>query len=109
MLSIADQHATEAGVNMNLLQADMRDLSALPQYDAITCYADSFCYLDDAAAVQKTFNEIADHLKDNGVFLFDVISPYQTVIRGICSTMKVKTTSERSCGSLLKTMMLIMV
>ncbi len=78
MLSIADQHATEAGVNMHLLQADMRDLSALPQYDAITCYADSFCYLDDATAVQKTFNEIADHLKDNGVFLFDVISPYQT-------------------------------
>ncbi|MDD1401280.1 methyltransferase domain-containing protein [Limosilactobacillus reuteri] len=78
MLSIADQHATEAGVNLHLLQADMRDLSALPQYDAITCYADSFCYLDDATAVQKTFNEIADHLKDNGVFLFDVISPYQT-------------------------------
>ena len=38
----------------------------------------TLCYLDDASAVQKTFNEIVDHLKDNGVFYFDVISPYQT-------------------------------
>lgn len=78
MLSIADQHALEASVNLHLLQADMRDLSVLPQYDVITCYADSLCYLDDAKAVQKTFSEVTDHLTDDGIFLFDVISPYQT-------------------------------
>lgn len=78
MLSLADQHATEADVSLQLIQTDMRDLSALPQYDAITCYADSFCYLAGPAEVQQTFNEIAKHLKSDGVFLFDVITPYQT-------------------------------
>ncbi|MBD5807187.1 class I SAM-dependent DNA methyltransferase [Limosilactobacillus walteri] len=78
MLSLADQHATEADVSLQLIQTDMRDLSVLPQYDAITCYADSFCYLAGPAEVQQTFNEIAEHLKSDGVFLFDVITPYQT-------------------------------
>ena len=78
MLSLADQHATEADVSLQLIQTDMRDLSVLPQYDAITCYADSFCYLAGPAEVQQTFNEIAKHLKSDGVFLFDVITPYQT-------------------------------
>ncbi|MRH46610.1 methyltransferase domain-containing protein [Lactobacillus reuteri] len=78
MLSLADQHAAEAGVDLHLVQADMRNLESFPKYDAITCYADSFCYLDDASAVQQTFVEIAKHLKNDGVFLFDVITPHQT-------------------------------
>ncbi|MBB1080103.1 class I SAM-dependent methyltransferase [Limosilactobacillus sp. STM2_1] len=78
MLSLADQHAAEASIPLQLVQADMRDLSAFPQYDAITCYADSICYLNGAAEVQQTFKEVAKHLKNDGVFLFDVITPYQT-------------------------------
>lgn len=78
MLSLADYHANAAQVNLQLCQTDMRDLSTLPQYDAVTCYADSLCYLPDATAVQQTFTEVAAHLSPEGVFLFDVITPYQT-------------------------------
>ncbi|WP_076459326.1 class I SAM-dependent DNA methyltransferase [Limosilactobacillus caccae] len=78
MLSLADQHAAAAGVDLQLVEVDMRDLHQLPTYDAITCYADSLCYLENPADVQATFTEVANHLRPAGVFLFDLITPYQT-------------------------------
>lgn len=78
MLSLASKHATEAGVKLELLEADMRDLSGFPTYDAVTCYADSFCYLDNLTDVSQAFREVYDHLTTGGKFLFDVITPYQT-------------------------------
>lgn len=78
MLALAAQHATDAGVELNLLQADMRDLAGLPGYDMVTCYADSFSYLDNLADVTTSFRQVHDHLKAGGHFLFDVITPYQT-------------------------------
>ncbi|MDO4903579.1 MAG: class I SAM-dependent methyltransferase [Limosilactobacillus sp.] len=78
MLALAEQHAEENGVELNLLNADMRDLSGLPQYDAVTCYADSFCYLDDIDDLKTAFTQVYEHLKDGGVFLFDMITPYKT-------------------------------
>ena len=78
MLSLASRHAAEAGVALQLVEADMRDLSGFPLYDAVTCYADSLCYLDDLTAVRETFHQVHEHLNAGGRFLFDVISPYQT-------------------------------
>ena len=78
MLSLADQHSTENNVSLQLVQVDMRDLADLEKFDVITCYADSFCYLDDEADLFQVFSEIANHLKADGVFLFDVITPHQT-------------------------------
>lgn len=78
MLALASQHAQEAGVAVNLIQADMRDLAGLPVFDAVTCYADSLCYLADLAAVTTTFQEVYRHLKKGGHFLFDMITSYQT-------------------------------
>lgn len=78
MLALADQHRQAAGVDFDLVEADMRDLSGLPQYDAITCFADSLCYLPDLAAVTATFRAVYEHLVPGGYFLFDVITPYQT-------------------------------
>ena len=78
MLSLAFKHAQEAQVPMTLVQGDMRDLNGLEQYDAITCFADSLCYLDDFNDVQATLKQMAAHLKDDGWLLFDVITPYQT-------------------------------
>ncbi|MCI1974830.1 MAG: class I SAM-dependent methyltransferase [Limosilactobacillus sp.] len=80
MLSLARQHADDANVNLNLIETDMRDLSNLPNYDLITCYADSLNYLDDLAAVQITFSQVYEHLNDGGIFLFDMITPHKTDI-----------------------------
>lgn len=78
MLSLAQQHADEANVPLEILEVDMRDLSGLSQYDLITCYADSLNYLDDLTAVQATFQQVAEHLSSGGTFLFDMISPHKT-------------------------------
>lgn len=78
MLSLANAHAAAAGIDLQLAQADMRDLTGFPLYDVVTCYADSLCYLDGLADVQRTFQQVYEHLLAGGRFLFDVISPYQT-------------------------------
>ncbi|WP_412988250.1 class I SAM-dependent DNA methyltransferase [Pediococcus siamensis] len=78
MLSLADAHAQKAQVKLPLIQGDMLDLSELGQYDVVSCFADSICYLPDEEAVQTCFAEVYAHLNSNGKFLFDVISPYQT-------------------------------
>ncbi len=53
------------------IEGDMRDLSALGQYDAIGCFCDSFNYLIEDQEVQDFFHIVADHLVDGGLFLFD--------------------------------------
>lgn len=78
MLSLADQHAREADVVLPLIEGNMLDLSDLETYHTVTCFADSLCYLPDEESLLTTFKQVARHLDDDGQFLFDVISPYQT-------------------------------
>lgn len=78
MLTLAAQHATAADVLLKLVEADMRDLSELPQYELVTCFADSLCYLENIEDVEATFRQVAAHLTADGCFLFDMITPYQT-------------------------------
>lgn len=78
MLSLAEMHARQAQCELPLVQADMLDLSELPQFSAVTCFADSFCYLKDEAQMLQAFTEVYNHLQANGKFIFDVITPYQT-------------------------------
>lgn len=86
MLSLADEHAREAGVDVSLVQSDMRDLSGVGQFDAVVSYADSLCYLESFSDVQETLTQVFQHLKTGGHFLFDVWSTYQTdhVFPGYC-------------------------
>lgn len=78
MLSLASQHAVSAGVDLKLIEADMRDLTGMPSFDAVTCYADSLCYLDNLTDVIAAFRQVHGHLVTGGRFLFDLITPYQT-------------------------------
>lgn len=78
MLALASQHAEEEGVRLQIVQADMRDLTQFPQYDLVTCFADSLCYLPALADVKATFRQVYAHLRPAGKFLFDMITPYQT-------------------------------
>lgn len=78
MLALASEHAAAANVNLTFVQGDMTQLAGLPIYDVVTCYADSLNYLPTPALVSQTLNEVAAHLTDTGIFLFDVITPYQT-------------------------------
>ncbi|HBV48568.1 MAG TPA: SAM-dependent methyltransferase [Lactobacillus sp.] len=78
MLALAEMHAREADLAIPFMQGNMLDLSALGQYSAVTCFADSFCYLQDEAQVLQAFKEVYQHLENDGKFIFDVITPYQT-------------------------------
>lgn len=78
MLSLADQHAQSAQVDLALVEADMLDLTGLGQFQTITCFADSLCYLNDLAQVNAALTQAGQHLAPGGKFLFDVITPYQT-------------------------------
>lgn len=78
MLALAEMHAREADLAIPFMQGNMLDMSALGQYSAVTCFADSFCYLQDEAQVLQAFKEVYQHLENDGKFIFDVITPYQT-------------------------------
>lgn len=78
MLALASQHQISAGVDLQLVQTDMRDLTGLDQYNLITCYADSLNYLAKLVDVKQTFAQVYQHLSADGLFMFDMISLYQT-------------------------------
>lgn len=55
----------------------MLDLTDVGTYEAITCYSDSICYMEDEQSVQQVFDGVYNSLRDDGVFMFDVHSTYQ--------------------------------
>lgn len=77
MLAIADQRADEAQADIQFVEGNMLDLSEIGQYDAVTCFSDSLCYMPDQQAVRQVFDEVFNVLADDGTFLFDVHSLHQ--------------------------------
>lgn len=55
----------------------MRELSGLGKFDAVTCYSDSLCYLENLDELQATFDGVFEILNEGGTFIFDVHSTYQ--------------------------------
>lgn len=86
MLTLADQRARTDQVNLELVEANMLDLSGLGMFETITCFADSLCYLNDLSEVTTVLKQAYMHLLPGGKLLFDVITPYQTdvVYPGYC-------------------------
>ena len=74
MLSLAQVRQEEAGVQFPLIQGDMRNLEGFGLYDAMISFCDSLCYLPKTADFKRTFQEAYEHLREEGVFLFDVFT-----------------------------------
>ncbi len=53
---------------------DMTTFKTDKKYDNITCYFDSINHLNDISDVKRMWDNVYDHLNDNGLFLFDVFS-----------------------------------
>ncbi|USS93838.1 class I SAM-dependent methyltransferase [Fructilactobacillus ixorae] len=81
MLALANQHLAEAETTVPLLQLNMLDLQELGEFDVVTCFDDSLCYLQDLTEVTQVLQTVADRLPVGGQFLFDVITPYQTDVK----------------------------
>lgn len=77
MLMIACQRAEQEDTPIQLVEGDMLDLTDVGTYEAITCYSDSICYMEDEQSVQQVFDGVYNSLRDDGVFMFDVHSTYQ--------------------------------
>lgn len=74
MLTIAKDKQIKNELSFPLMQADMRDLSDFKSYDGIISFCDSLCYLKTPEDLKDVFNQAYKHLKDGGVFLFDVFT-----------------------------------
>ncbi|MEI2665533.1 class I SAM-dependent DNA methyltransferase [Rossellomorea sp. LJF3] len=77
MLTIAQEKASAQSVQIQLFQQDMSRLDSLGEYDIITIFCDSLNYLEDESDVESTFKGVHRHLKQDGLFLFDVHSIFK--------------------------------
>ncbi|MFL2128445.1 MAG: class I SAM-dependent DNA methyltransferase [Ruoffia tabacinasalis] len=77
MLAIARQEVINLP-NVEFKYGDMTRLSKdLKDFDLVTCYLDSLCFLNDYKAVKEAFKGMYRALSDQGTLLFDVWTPYQ--------------------------------
>ncbi|PFG05628.1 class I SAM-dependent methyltransferase [Bacillus sp. es.034] len=77
MLTIAQEKASAQNVHIQLFQQDMSRLDSLGEYDIITIFCDSLNYLEDESDLESTFKGVYSHLKQDGLFLFDVHSIFK--------------------------------
>ncbi|WP_260284748.1 class I SAM-dependent DNA methyltransferase [Peribacillus aracenensis] len=77
MLLVANEKAVKLGLSIPLFQQDMAELEGLGQFDCVTIFCDSLNYLRNEEDIVKTFSRVHEHLKDGGLFLFDVHSIYK--------------------------------
>ncbi|MEH7451609.1 class I SAM-dependent DNA methyltransferase [Gottfriedia acidiceleris] len=77
MLSVAMAKAENEKVNIPFFQQNMVELEGFDQLDCVTIFCDSLNYLETEEQVKQTFLKVNESLKDNGLFLFDVHSPYK--------------------------------
>jgi SAM-dependent methyltransferase len=77
MLSVAMAKAEIEKVNIPFFQQNMVELEGFDQLDCVTIFCDSLNYLETEDQVKQTFIRVNESLKANGLFLFDVHSPYK--------------------------------
>jgi len=71
MLKIAEKRAASAKQKIDFIEGNMLDLSKSGQYDFVTCYSDSICYMQDEVEVGDVFKEVYNALNEDGIFIFD--------------------------------------
>ncbi|MFP7297561.1 class I SAM-dependent DNA methyltransferase [Neobacillus niacini] len=77
MLSVAQAKGQEEGMNIPFFEQDMTNLEGHGEFDIIGIFCDSLNYLKSDEDVIHTFASACSHLKDNGLFIFDVHSVYK--------------------------------
>jgi SAM-dependent methyltransferase len=77
MLSVAMAKAEQERVQIPFYQQNMMELEGFDQLDCVTIFCDSLNYLETEEQVLQTFVKVRESLKENGLFLFDVHSPYK--------------------------------
>ncbi len=77
MLREAQTKLRENKINSRLISQDMTSLELNQDFDLITCILDSTNYILEKEDLLNYFKGVYKHLKDNGVFVFDINSYYK--------------------------------
>lgn len=74
MLAVAREKADRKRQSLFLVEQDMSELEGFDEFDLIGIFCDSLNYLQTEKEILQTFDRVYAHLKQNGLFLFDVHS-----------------------------------
>jgi len=77
MLSVAYSHPSEGEKSILYLKQDMREFELYGTVGATLCCLDSINYLLEEDDVKKTFSLVHNYLDPDGLFIFDVNTPYK--------------------------------
>jgi ubiquinone/menaquinone biosynthesis C-methylase UbiE len=75
MLEQAKTKASEEGLDITFIEADIRTLDLSEKFDLIFIPFNSSHHLYKNDDVFKAFNAVKNHLKEGGLFLFDCFNP----------------------------------
>lgn len=75
MLAQAKTKASEAKLNIDFIEADIRNLTLPEQYDLIFIPFNSIHHLYTNKDLFEAFRVVKQHLKEGGLFLFDCFNP----------------------------------
>lgn len=77
MLTEAENKMRHKGKKVKFVCQDITELNLNRKFDLVTCCLDSTNYILDEIEVGKYFKCVFNHLKDNGIFIFDINSYYK--------------------------------
>lgn len=77
MLAVAKAKTEAKGLKVPFYQQNMAELEGFEKFDYVTIFCDSLNYLSSEQEIISTFDGVANHLTDEGLFLFDVHSTYK--------------------------------
>jgi len=74
IIEIANEKKKINRLDIPFYVLDMTNFNLNKKFDMITCFFDSVNFLKDKNQISKLFDTVYRHLKDNGLFIFDVFS-----------------------------------
>ena len=77
MLNVAFEKFKESRVKAKVICQDMCELSLNRKFDLISCVLDSTNYITEDEDLYAYFKRVNEHLKEDGLFIFDINSYYK--------------------------------
>lgn len=77
MLNIAHEKFKSNRIKAKIICQDMSELCLNHSFDLITCILDSTNYVIEEEDLKSYFKGVCNHLKEDGIFIFDINSYYK--------------------------------
>ena len=74
MLAVAQDKASDLGVEVIYINHEMEGLTLPTELDAILCICDGFNYITEEKTLIDIFKMVNEHLSQDGIFIFDISS-----------------------------------